>query len=70
MYYQYWYNGAIKCTAAIGTYYDSKCEKKSLSYIILSVDKVSEKIRECDSKESERLKKKQNLEKKKQLDDF
>ncbi|MBS1775900.1 MAG: hypothetical protein JSS64_06415 [Bacteroidetes bacterium] len=70
MFYQYWDNGNIKCTAAIGDYRDSKCEKQSLSYISISIEKISEKIRECDDKEKDRLKNRQNTEKKKQLDDF
>lgn len=70
MFYQYWSNDNIKCTAAIGDYRDSKCEKQSLSYISISVEKISEKIRDCDDKEKDRLKSKQNAEKKKQLDDF
>lgn len=70
MFYQYWTNGSIKCTAAIGDYYDRKCEKQSLSFITIGIDKISEKIRECDNMEEERIKKKQDLEKKKKLDEF
>lgn len=70
MYYQRWENGNIKCTAAIGDYRDSKCEKQILSYISISIEKLSEKIRDCDDKEKDRIKNKQNTEKKKQLDDF
>lgn len=70
MFYQYWENGNIKCTAAIGDYRDSKCEKQSISYISISIEKVSEKIRECDDKERDRLKNRQDKEKKKKLDDF
>jgi hypothetical protein len=70
MYYQYWNNGNIRCTAALGDYYNSKCEKQSISYISLSVEKMTTKIRECDDKEEDRIKKKNDSEKKKKLDDF
>lgn len=70
MYYQKWENGDIKCTAAIGDYRDSKCEKKILSYISINIEKFAEKIRDCDDKERDRIKNKENTEKKKQLDDF
>lgn len=70
MYYQKWENGNIKCTAAIGDYRDSKCEKQILSYISINIENLSEKIRDCDDKESDRIKNKENNERKKQLNDF
>ena len=70
MYYQYWENGSIKCIAAIGDYRNSKCEKTTLSYISISTEKVNEKIRDCDTKERDRLDSKKKAEKKKQLDNF
>lgn len=70
MYYQKWENGNIKCTAAIGDYRDSKCEKQVLAYITISIEKFSEKIRDCDESEKDRIKNKENTEKKKKLDDF
>lgn len=70
MYYQYWTNNDIRCTAAIGYYRDSKCEKQTLSYITISINKLVEKINECDNREKDRIRGKQDLDKKKKLDDF
>lgn len=70
MFYQYWENGNIKCTAALGDYHDSNCEKQTLSYIEISVENKMSKIIDCDNKEKRRISNKINSEKKKQLDDF
>jgi hypothetical protein len=70
MYYQKWENGEIECTAAIGDYRDSKCEKKTLSYIIIGLSDKKKEIVECDIAVNERVENKQKNEKKKQLSDF
>lgn len=70
MYYQTWQNGDIKCTAALGNYRDSKCEKKTMSYISISVEKVSIMIFDCDRQERSNLNDKKKIEKRKQLEDF
>lgn len=70
MYYQYWYNGSIKCTAAIGDYRNSKCEKKTISYITVNNEKNTDQINRCDEKEKQRLKNRLDDSKKRQLSDF
>lgn len=70
IYYQYWENENIKCTAAIGEYRSSNCERKILSYISVGIEKLEDVVRECDRKEKDRLNENLNFEKKKKLADF
>jgi hypothetical protein len=70
MYYKKWENGNIKCTAAIGDYRDSKCERQTLSYISISIEATILKIQGCDEKEKTKIENDRISEKKKKLEDF
>lgn len=70
MFYRHWENGKINCTAAIGNYRDSKCEKQILSYISIYVLSAEEKLRSCDEKERKIAEEIKSSRKKKELADF
>ena len=70
IYYQYWDNNDISCTAALGDYRNSKCEKTTIAYINIVLKDFAENTRICDDLEKERLKIANNKLKKKELKDF
>jgi len=70
MYYQNWENEDIKCTAALGFYYNDKCEQTYLSYIMIYLKGKKEEIRACDKNELEQLTIRKNKRKKSQLEEF
>lgn len=70
MYYQKWSNARIKCVAVIGSYRNSQCEKKTLSYINISVEGKTTEIVKCDLLIQAELEKVRTANKKTQLSDF
>lgn len=69
-YYQRWNNNDIKCSAILEDYYDDNCEKTNFGLITISCLRFQEKIYDCDNQEKERIRKNQDVLKKKKLNDF
>ena len=68
--YESWGQHDIRATATLSVYYNSKCEKKYLSYFILTSLSASKERRSCEDLKKEELKKRDEEQKKKSLDGF
>lgn len=65
-----WDNGDIRAYSQSSKYYNDKCEEKYLLYVNISSKKRTEEKRECEEETNLFRKQKNELEKKKLLNDF
>lgn len=70
IFYQEWKNEDITCTAALGYYFNDKCENTIISYLNISLQNIDLKIRGCDTQELQNIKKRQKEGRKDELEGF
>jgi hypothetical protein len=62
-YYDNWYNKDIEVLFYLGSYRDSKCDKKSLSFVTISSDPLVSELEKCNDLHKTKIRKRKESEK-------